>query len=65
MQDLEKRKNSKIDAINHPSTNFSSATYLINVKKLIEEHNIEGERKDFKAMKTRQMTGKGMESGPG
>lgn len=62
--DLEKRKNSNIAAINHPSTNFASATYLINVKKLIEEHNIEGEKKDFKAMNTKKMMGKGMESGP-
>ena len=50
--DLEKRKNSNLIAINQPTSNLSSASYLINIKKLIEEHNIDGERRDFKTMKT-------------
>ena len=52
VQDLEKRKNSNLIAINQPTSNLSSASYLINIKKLIEEHNIDGERRDFKTMKT-------------
>lgn len=52
VQDLEKRKNSNLIAINQPTSNLSSASYLINIKKLIEEHNIDGERRDFKSMKT-------------
>jgi len=50
--DLEKRKNSNISALNAPSSSLGSASYLINIKKLIDEHNIEGEKKDFKNMKT-------------
>jgi hypothetical protein len=34
---------------------LGSASYLINIKKLIEEHNIDGEKKDFKSMKTGNM----------
>lgn len=36
---------------------------MINIKKLIEEHNIDGERKDFKSMKTKSM-GKEQQGGP-
>lgn len=50
--DLEKRKNSHLIAINQPTSNLATASYLINIKKLIEEHNIDGERRDFKTMKT-------------
>ena len=51
--DMEKRKNSNISALNTPAhTAFNSASYLINVKKLIEENNIDGEKKDFKNLKT-------------
>jgi hypothetical protein len=53
--DLEKRKNSNITALNAPSQGIGSASYLINIKKLIDEHNIEGEKKDFKIMKTQNM----------
>jgi len=52
LNDLEKRKNSNISSLNTPSQCPGSASYLINIKKLIEEHNIEGEKKDFKSMKT-------------
>jgi|TARA_B110000285_G_scaffold179005_1_gene201474 cytosolic carboxypeptidase protein 2/3 len=34
---------------------LGSASYLINIKKLIEEHNIDGEKRDFKSMKTKSM----------
>ena len=54
--DLEKRKNSNLSALNQPTTNLSSATYLINIKKLVEEHNIDGEKKDFKSMRAGSMT---------
>mmetsp|Transcript_4821 Transcript_4821/g.7261 ORF Transcript_4821/g.7261 Transcript_4821/m.7261 type:complete len:336 (-) Transcript_4821:2969-3976(-) len=53
--DLEKRRNSNLHSLNQPMPNLSSASYLINIKKLVEEHNIDGEKKDFKTMKTGQM----------
>lgn len=31
---------------------IASCSYLINIKKLVEEHNIDGEKRDFKSMKT-------------
>lgn len=34
---------------------MGSCSYLINIKKLVEEHNIDGEKKDFKSMKTGSM----------
>lgn len=36
---------------------------MINIKKLIEEHNIKGEKRDFKTMKTNKM-GIKSEDGP-
>lgn len=53
IQDLEKRKNSNISSLNAP--NMSSASYLINIKKLIEDYNIDGEKRDFKQMRSGQM----------
>jgi hypothetical protein len=53
IQDIEKRKNSNISSLNAP--NLSSASYLINIKKLIEDYNIDGEKKDFKQMRSGQM----------
>ena len=50
--DLEKRKNSNISALNTPNMTVASCSYLINIKKLVEEHNIDGEKRDFKTMKT-------------
>ena len=50
ISDLEKRKNSNISSLNAPT--MSSASYLINIKKLVEEHNIEGEKRDFKSMRS-------------
>jgi hypothetical protein len=55
INDLERRKNSNISSANQPTQNLSSATYLINIKKLVEEHNIEGEKRDFKAMRSNQI----------
>ena len=55
MTDIERRKNSNISALNLPVQCLGSASYLINIKKLIEECNIEGEKKDFKSMKTNSM----------
>ena len=63
INDLEKRKNSIISQTNQPHTSLASASYLINVKRLIEEHNIDGEKRDFKTMKTRMM-GKDFGSAP-
>jgi len=54
--DLEKRKNSNISSLNTPQMNVGSCSYLINIKKLVEEHNIDGEKKDFKSMKTGSMS---------
>jgi hypothetical protein len=34
---------------------MSSASYLINIKKLIEEYSIDGEKRDFKSMRSGQM----------
>lgn len=51
--DLEKRKASNISSLNAP--NMSSASYLINIKKLIEDYNIDGEKRDFKSMRSGQM----------
>jgi len=33
-------------------SNLGTATYLINIKKLVDEHNIDGEKRDFKSMRT-------------
>ena len=49
--DMEKRKNSCLAQANQPLLNLSSASYLLNIKKLVEDHNIE--RKDFSSMKTK------------
>ena len=61
--DLEKRKNSVLSQSNQPHTNLGSVSFLINIKKLIEEHNIEGDKRDFKSLKTKQM-GKDFTGGP-
>ena len=53
ISDLEKRKASNISSLNAP--NMSSASYLINIKKLIEDYNIDGEKRDFKSMRSGQM----------
>lgn len=46
--DMEKKKNSLI--VSQPF-NLSSFTFLINVKKLIDDHNINSDKKDFKTLK--------------
>lgn len=63
MVDLEKRKTSMLSQANLPSTNLSSASYLLNIKKMIEEHNLEGDKKDFKNMKTKNPGGKSAAGG--
>ena len=63
LNDLEKRRNSNISALNMPTQNLGSASYLINIKKLIDEHNIDGEKRDFKSMKTGAAMGKQGSSG--
>lgn len=55
VQDLEKRKRSSLAESNLPSQNLASASYLLNIKRLIEEHNIDAEKKDFKKMKMDKM----------
>jgi len=55
ISDMEKRKNSNISSLAAPNL---SCSYLINIKKLIDENNIDGEKKDFKNLKTSNMTGK-------
>ena len=44
-------------------SNLGTATYLINIKKLVDEHNIDGEKRDFKSMRTGQM-GKTLQAPP-
>ena len=52
VQDLEKRKKSSLAESNLPSQNLASASYLLNIKRLIEEYNTEGDnKKDFKKIK--------------
>lgn len=63
LTDMERRQKSQLTAINQPTSNLSTATYLINIKKLVEEHNIDGEKRDFKTMRTGQM-GKGLSMPP-
>jgi hypothetical protein len=53
--DLEKRKKSSLAESNLPSQNLASASYLLNIKRLIEEHNFDAEKKDFKKMKMDKM----------
>lgn len=53
--DLEKRKKSSLAESNLPSQNLASASYLLNIKRLIEEHNIDADKKDFKKMKMDKM----------
>lgn len=55
MQDLEKRKKSTLTESNLPSQNLASASYLLNIKRLIEEHNIDANQKDFKKIKMDKM----------
>jgi len=50
--DIERRKNSNISALNMPTLNYASASYLINIKKLIEDYNIESDKREFRSMKT-------------
>jgi hypothetical protein len=53
IQDLERKRNSNISSLSAPQ--LSSASYLINIKKLIEDYNIDGEKRDFKSMRSGQM----------
>lgn len=55
VHDLEKRKKSSLAESNLPSQNLASASYLLNIKRLIEEHNIDANQKDFKKMKMDKM----------
>lgn len=42
---MEKRKNSALAPANQPLTNLGGASYLLNIKKIIEEHNVEDTKK--------------------
>lgn len=55
--DLEKRKNSSLAQSNLPSQNLASASYLLNIKKLIEEHNYDADKTN--KMKSNKMDKKG------
>lgn len=59
--DLEKKKNANIASAPHHVPGLGSFSYLINVKKLIEEHNINSEKREFKTMRGQQMTSKRVE----
>lgn len=58
MQDIEKRRSSNIASINQP-INYASASYLINIKKLIEDYNMESDKKGFGSMKGMKVGGGG------
>lgn len=47
-----------------PQMTSVSASYLINIKKLVEEHNIDGEKRDFRPMKGGNMKGGANQSAP-
>lgn len=49
--DLEKRKKSSLAESNLPSQNLASASYLLNIKRLIEEYNTDTDKKDLKKLK--------------
>lgn len=44
MKDLQKRQNSALAPSNQPLTNLGGASYLLNLKKIIEENNEEQEK---------------------
>lgn len=52
--DLEKKKNSVLQS-GMMTENFATFSFLINIKKLVDEHNIAGEKRDFKALKGNTM----------
>jgi len=56
--DIERRKNSNISSLNQPTTNYASASYLINIKKLIEDYNMDSDKRGFGSMKTGGAMGK-------
>jgi len=62
VMDLEKRKKSSLAESNLPSQNLASASYLLNIKRLIEDHNFDSEKKDLKKIKMDKMTCKDMGS---
>ena len=57
LNDMEKRKNS-LSGQGVIPTSMATASYLINVKKLIDEHNIKGDKRDFKSLKGQNMSKK-------
>ena len=52
IQNLEKQLNSIVSNNTQVSTSLKSATFLINIKKLIKEHNIESEH-NFSKLRTK------------
>jgi hypothetical protein len=43
--DMERRRNSNLSALSQPSQNLGTATYLINIKKLIDDYNVESDKR--------------------
>lgn len=43
LQNLERQMNSLLNSTQQVSTSAKTATYLINIKKLIKDHNIESD----------------------
>jgi hypothetical protein len=58
IEDIAKRKASNISSLNAP-INYASASYLINIKKLIDDYNMESDKKDFKSMKGMKVSSQG------
>lgn len=52
LEDLSKKRQSSTNN-NMPQVSLSAPSSLLNIKKLIEEQNPEGERRDFKTMKNK------------
>ena len=57
LEAMEKRKSSNLASANQPMQNLGTASYLLNIKKMIEEHNLDSEKRDFKKMTTTKQFG--------
>lgn len=45
--------------------NLGTASYLLNIKKMIEEHNLDSDKRDYKKMSTRKEGSFNAKGGPG
>lgn len=63
IQNLEKQINSVLNNNTQVSTSLKSATFLINIKKLIKDHNIDSEH-NFSKLRTKSNVAKTNEGPP-